>query len=68
MHPKCSLSLCARMLVVEPGIGRGKLFVVIFFFKLKTANEVLTGLVGSEISIRDRSYWFYVDSCWLNYG
>ena len=29
--------------------------VIVFFFKQKTAYEILSGLVGSEMCIRDRS-------------
>ena len=30
---------------------------VVFFFKQKTAYEMLRSLVGSEMCIRDRSYY-----------
>ena len=38
------------------GLGINTTIKKIFFFKQKTAYEILSGLVGSEMCIRDRSY------------
>ena len=43
------------------------LFAFIFFFKQKTAYEMLRSLVGSEMCIRDRASGFgWVDYKYLN--
>ena len=36
------------------GVGAVGVRVGVFFFKQKTAYEILSGLVGSEMCIRDR--------------
>ena len=33
------------------------LFLFFFFFKQKTAYEIMPSLVGSEMCIRDRVWW-----------
>ena len=35
---------------------------VVFFFKQKTAYEMLRSLVGSEMCIRDRANYMYIEA------
>ena len=41
-------------MVVEQSRGIGDVYVCFFFFKQKTAYEIMPSLVGSEMCIRDR--------------
>ncbi len=46
-----SLHLCCSVFVFS---GRRRYTIVFFFFKQKTGYEILSGLVGSEMCIRNR--------------
>ena len=39
---------------MEMVVGKERMLNLVFFFKQKTADEVLRSLVGSEMCIRDR--------------